>query len=64
MRGRDAFERKIKSAQPLSEFMFQIYSDGLDLSVAEHKGVLKQRAEEKIELVKSLVLKNALRQKA
>jgi len=61
--GQEAFERRIKSAQPLSEFMFQVYSDGLDLEVAEHKGVLKQRAEEQIELVKSLVLKNALRQK-
>ena len=61
--GQASFERRIQSAQPLSEFMFQIYSDGLDLGVAEHKGVLKQRAEEQIELVKSLVLKNALRQK-
>jgi DNA primase len=61
--GQVAFERRIKAAQPLSEFMFQIYSEGLDLGVAEHKGVLKQRAEEQIELVKSLVLKNALRQK-
>ena len=61
--GQNAFEQRIKAAQPLSEFMFQIYSDGLDLEVAEHKGVLKQRAEEQIELVKSFVLKNALRQK-
>jgi len=61
--GAAAFEQRIAAAQPLSEFLFQIYSDGLDLNVAEHKGVLKQRAEEQIEQVKSLVLKNALRQK-
>jgi len=61
--GQVAFERRVQLAQPLSEFLFQIYSDGLDLNVAEHKGILKQRAEEKIEQVRSPVLKSALRQK-
>ena len=44
-------------------FLFKIYSDGLDLNVAEQKGILKQRAEAQIEQVTSFVLKNALRQK-
>jgi DNA primase len=61
--GKEAFERRIENAQPLSEFLFRIYSEGLDLNIAEHKGVLKQRAESQIEQVKSFVLKNALRQK-
>jgi DNA primase len=60
--GRDAFERRIKADQPLSEFMFQIYSDGLDLNVAEHKSMLKERAKEQIAKVKSPVLKHALAQ--
>jgi len=61
--GKEAFEQRINHAQPLSEFLFQIYSEGLDLKIAEHKGVLKQRAEVQIEQVRSKVLKNALRQK-
>ena len=61
--GQGAFERRIDSAQPLSEFLFQIYSDGLNLNIPEHKGILKQRAEAQIEQVTSAVLKSALRQK-
>jgi len=61
--GKEAFESRIDAAQPLSEFLFQIYSEGLDLSVAEQKGVLKQRAEAQIEQVRSPVFKSALRQK-
>lgn len=61
--GRDAFERRIIAAKPLSEFFFQIYSDGLDLNVAENRALLKQRAEPHIEQVQSAVLKSGLRQK-
>ncbi len=59
--GADAFQKRVDQAQPLSEFFFQIYSKGLDLNIAEHRGVLKQRAESQIELVASTVLKSALR---
>lgn len=61
--GKEAFEKRVNAAQPLSEFMFKIYAEGLDLNIAEHKGKLKQQAEAQIENVKSFVLKNALRQK-
>lgn len=61
--GAERFEKRINAAQPLSEFMFKIYSEGLDLNIAEHKGMLKQQAEAQIEQVRSFVLKNALRQK-
>ena len=61
--GKEAFESRIDAAQPLSEFLFQVYSEGLDLNVAEQKGVLKQRAEAQIEQVRSPVFKSALRQK-
>jgi len=59
--GADAFQRRIDQAKPLSEFFFQIYSKGLDLNVAEQRGILKQRAEERIAQVESPVLKSALR---
>lgn len=60
--GADAFEVRVNNAKPLSEFFFQIYSDGLDLNLPEHRGLLKQRAEPQIEHVQSAVLKSALRQ--
>ena len=60
--GQSSFERRIDNAQPLSAFFFQIYSKGLDLEVAEQRGILKQRAEAQIEQVQSAVLKSALRQ--
>lgn len=59
--GQQAFERRVDQAQPLSAFFFQIYSAGLNLEVAEQRGILKQRAEAQIELVHSVVLKSALR---
>ncbi|WP_197475585.1 toprim domain-containing protein, partial [Oleiphilus sp. HI0043] len=61
--GKDMFEKRVLSAYPLSEFMLKIYSEGLDLRSAEHKGLLKEQAEAQIERVKSFVLKNALTQK-
>jgi len=61
--GKEAFEHRISNAKPLSEFLFQIYSEGLDLNIAEHKGILKQRAEAQINQLNSAVLKSALRQK-
>lgn len=60
--GQAAFEKRVEGAKPLSEFFFQIYSDGLDLNVPEQRGLLKQRAEAQIEQVQSQVLKSALRQ--
>lgn len=60
--GREAFERRIDQAEPLSSFFFKIYSQGLDLSVPEQRGLLRERAEPQIEQISSAVLKSALRQ--
>ncbi len=58
--GKVAFERRIESARPLSQFLIQIYSDDLDLTVGEQRGVLKQRADVQIAKVESGVLRSAL----
>lgn len=58
--GQAAFEQRVANAEPLSQFFFRVYQDGLDLEVAEHRGILKQRAQEQIEKVRSAVLKSAL----
>jgi DNA primase len=59
--GRVAFERRIEQARPLSQFLFQIYAEDLELSVPEQRGVLKERAEAQINRVGSSVLRSALR---
>ena len=59
--GKLAFEQRVERAQPLSEFFFQIYSQGLDLNLPEDRGILKQRTEPQIEKIQSTVLKSALR---
>lgn len=61
--GKDVFERRIDQAKPLSEFIFDIYAAGLNLNIAEHKGLLKERVEPQIEKIKSPVFKSALRQR-
>lgn len=61
--GKEAFSERVRRAKPLSEFFFQIYSKGLDLSLAENRGVLKQRTEPHIEKIQSAVLKSALRKR-
>lgn len=61
--GKEAFERRIDQAKPLSEFIFDIYAADLNLNLAEHKGILKQRVEPQIEQIRSPVFKSALRQR-
>ena len=61
--GKEAFEKRVDNAKPLSEFMFDIYAADLNLNQAEHKGILKQRVEPQIEQVRSPVFKSALRQR-
>lgn len=59
--GREAFEARVDNAEPLSSFFFKAYLKGLDLNIAEHRGILKQRAEPQIEKAQSIVLKSALK---
>jgi DNA primase len=61
--GKEAFERRIDHARPLSEFLFDIYAADLNLNQAEHKGILKQRVEPQLNQIKSPVFKSALRQR-
>lgn len=61
--GKAVFERRIDQAKPLSEFIFDIYAADLNLNIAEHKGLLKERVEPQIEKIKSPVFKSALRQR-
>lgn len=61
--GKEAFERRVVQAKPLSEFLFEIYAEGLNLNLAEHKGLLKQRIEPQINKLNSPVFKSALRQR-
>lgn len=61
--GKDAFESRVNNAKPLSEFIFEIYAADLNLNLAEHKGVLKERMEPQLEKIRSPVLKVALRQR-
>ncbi len=59
--GQERFQARVDRAMPLSDFFFKIYGRGLDLTVAEQRGILKERAEAQIEKVQSRVLKSALR---
>ena len=61
--GKEAFERRIDNAKPLSEFLFEIYAADLNLNLAEHKGLLKQRVEPQLNQIKSPIFKSALRQR-
>ena len=61
--GKQAFEQRIDNAKPLSEFIFDIYASDLNLNLAEHKGLLKQKVEPQIAQVRSPVFKVALKQR-
>lgn len=61
--GKEVFERRIDQAKPLSEFIFDVYAADLNLNIAEHKGLLKERVEPQLEKIKSAVFKSALRQR-
>lgn len=44
-RGREDFDRRIEQAVPLSRFLFDRASEGLDLNLAEDRGELRARVE-------------------
>lgn len=52
---------RIEGARPLSSFLIDIYSDGLDLKLPEHKGILKKHAEEQIEKIASQTIKRNIK---
>ncbi|MFD2230807.1 DNA primase [Alkalimarinus sediminis] len=59
--GKQNFEKRINQARPLSSFFFDVHSEGLDLEIPEHKGLLKNRAEPEIELIASATIKAAIK---
>lgn len=61
--GADRFEARIKQAAPLSEFFFQVHSEGLNLERPEDRGVLRSRAKEVLDTLKTSSLKSGLWEK-
>ncbi|UZE95886.1 DNA primase [Alkalimarinus alittae] len=59
--GKSSFEARITQARPLSSFFFDVHSEGLDLEIPEHKGLLKNRAEPEINLIASATIKAAIK---
>jgi len=59
--GKTAFEKRIAESRPLSSFFFDVHSEGLNLEIPEHKGLLKNRAEPEINLIASATIKEAIR---
>lgn len=58
--GREAFERRIDNALPLSEFFFQVHCDGLDLNIAEQKGLLRSKVKPILDGLPQSSLKSGL----
>ncbi|MBU6955414.1 DNA primase [Hahella sp. HN01] len=61
--GADAFRERVANATPLSEYFFQAMSRGLDLSIAENKGILSTQARTALKVINAPVLKDALYQR-
>lgn len=59
--GLAAFQARIEQARPLSSYFFDVYSEGLDLTLPEGKGALKERALPQIELIHSRTIAQAIR---
>lgn len=58
--GADAFSKRIDSAVPLSRFLFDRQSEGLDLNLPEHRGELRARAEPLLNKMPRSTLRDAM----
>lgn len=58
--GREAFEARIQGARPLSRFLFDRQSEGLDLQLPEHRGELRARAEPLLNRMPRCTLRDAM----
>ncbi|OZB15412.1 MAG: hypothetical protein B7X58_06545 [Marinobacter sp. 34-60-7] len=58
--GADAFRKRIDSAVPLSRFLFDRQSEGLDLNLPEHRGELRARAEPLLNKMPRSTLRDAM----
>ncbi len=58
--GQDAFQQRIDGATPLSRYLFDRQSEGLDLSLPEHRGELRARAEPLLNKMPRSTLRDAM----
>lgn len=58
--GADAFSQRIESATPLSRYLFDRQSEGLDLQLPEHRGELRARVEPLLNRMPRSTLRDAM----
>ncbi|EMP54195.1 hypothetical protein MSNKSG1_17456 [Marinobacter santoriniensis NKSG1] len=58
--GAEAFRKRIESATPLSRFLFDRQSEGLDLQLPEHRGELRSRVEPLLNRMPRSTLRDAM----
>ncbi|MEX2474273.1 DNA primase [Marinobacter sp.] len=58
--GTDAFRKRIEGATPLSRYLFDRQSEGLDLKLPEHRGELRARAEPLLNKMPRSTLRDAM----
>ncbi|AZT82708.1 DNA primase [Marinobacter sp. NP-4(2019)] len=58
--GPDAFKKRIEGATPLSRYLFDRQSEGLDLQLPEHRGELRARAEPLLSKMPRSTLRDAM----
>ena len=58
--GGEAFNRRMEAATPLSRMLFERQGEGLDLSLAEHRGELRSRVEPMLRRMPRSAIRDAL----
>ncbi|MDV3504073.1 DNA primase [Marinobacter sp. M-5] len=58
--GPEAFRKRIESATPLSRYLFDRQSEGLDLQLPEHRGELRARVEPMLNKMPKSTLRDAM----
>lgn len=58
--GADAFQKRIEGATPLSRYLFDRQSEGLDLQLPEHRGELRARVEPLLNKMPKSTLRDAM----
>ncbi|TNE98966.1 MAG: DNA primase [Gammaproteobacteria bacterium] len=58
--GPEAFQKRVDGATPLSRFLFDRQSEGLDLQLPEHRGELRARAEPLLNRMPRSTLRDAM----
>ncbi|MBW0148661.1 DNA primase [Marinobacter arenosus] len=58
--GREAFQKRIDGATPLSRYLFDRQSEGLDLQLPEHRGELRARVEPLLNKMPKSTLRDAM----